>query len=219
MIETNDPCFVFGLDLDSEGGGTSIKSDELNQAWVHIDYSHPSAARFLDSLDIQEIVVQSLTQPDTRPRTVKFKEGVLVFIRGFNLNPGADPEDMVSLRMLIEANRLITVRQRKLLSIQDINADLLVGKGPENIPDLVIAIIAKVTDRISDYVEGIEDQLVQLEVAVQSVNMSCSRSQISMLRSEIASVRRYLGPQRGALDTLYICAITSMPEKCAYQLR
>ena len=58
MIETNDPCFVFGLDLDSEGGGTSIKSDELNQAWVHIDYSHPSAARFLDSLDIQEIVVQ-----------------------------------------------------------------------------------------------------------------------------------------------------------------
>jgi len=62
---------------------------------------------------------------------------------------------MVSLRMLIEANRLITVRQRKLLSIQDINADLLVGKGPENIPDLVIAIIAKVTDRISDYVEGV----------------------------------------------------------------
>ena len=219
MIETNDPCFVFGLDLDSEGGGTSIKSDELNQAWVHIDYSHPSAARFLDSLDIQEIVVQSLTQPDTRPRTVKFKEGVLVFIRGINLNPGADPEDMVSLRMWIEDNRLITVRQRKLLSIQDINADLLVGKGPENIPDLVIAIIAKVTDRISDYVEGIEDQLVQLEVAVQSVNMSCSRSQISMLRSEIASVRRYLGPQRDALDTLYTCAITSMPEKCAYQLR
>ena len=135
------------------------------------------------------------------------------------MNPGADPEDMVSLRMWIEANRLITVRQRKLLSIQDINADLLVGKGPENISDLVIAIIARVTDRISGYVEGIEDQLVQLEVAVQPVNMSCSRSQISTLRSEIASVRRYLGPQRDALDTLYTYAINSMPEKCAYQLR
>jgi len=219
MIDTNDPCFVFGLNLDSEGGGTSIESDELNQAWVHIDYSHASAARFLNSLGIQELFVQSLTQPDTRPRTVKSKEGVLVFIRGINLNPGADPEDMVSLRMWIEANRLITVRQRKLLSIQDIKADLLAGKGPENIPDLVIAIIGKVTDRISDYVEGIEDQLGQLEVAVQSLNMSCSRSQISVVRREIASVRRYLGPQRDALDTLYAYAITSMPEGCAYQLR
>ena len=163
--------------------------------------------------------MQSLTQPDTRPRTVKFKEGLLVFIRGINLNPGADPEDMISLRIWIEADRLITVRQRKLLSIQDINEDILAGKGPENIPDLVVAIIGRVTDRISDYVEGIEDQLVRLELAVQSVNMSCSRSQISMLRSEIASVRRYLGPQRDALDTLYTYATTSMPEGCAYQLR
>ena len=218
MIDTNDPCFVFGHNLDSEGGGTRIRTGELNQAWVHIDYSHPSAARFLDSLDIQKIVVQSLTQPDTRPRTVKFKEGLLVFIRGINLNPGADPEDMISLRIWIEADRLITVRQRKLLSIQDINEDILAGKGPENIPDLVVAIIGRVTDRISDYVEGIEDQLVRLELAVQSVNMSCSRSQISMLRSEIASVRRYLGPQRDALDTLYTYATTSMPEGCAYQL-
>ena len=219
MIDTNDPCFVFGHNLDSEGGGTRIRTGELNQAWVHIDYSHPSAARFLDSLDIQKIVVHSLTQPDTRPRTVKFKEGLLVFIRGINLNPGADPEDMISLRIWIEADRLITVRQRKLLSIQDINEDILAGKGPENIPDLVVAIIGRVTDRISDYVEGIEDQLVRLELAVQSVNMSCSRSQISMLRSEIASVRRYLGPQRDALDTLYTYATTSMPEGCAYQLR
>ena len=219
MIDTNDPCFVFGHNLDSEGGGTRIRTGELNQAWVHIDYSHPSAARFLDSLDIQKIVVQSLTQPDTRPRTVKFKEGLLVFIRGINLNPGADPEDMISLRIWIEADRLITVRQRKLLSIQDINEEILAGKGPENIPDLVVAIIGRVTDRISDYVEGIEDQLVRLELAVQSVNMSCSRSQISMLRSEIASVRRYLGPQRDALDTLYTYATTSMPEGCAYQLR
>jgi len=219
MIDTNDPCFVFGHNLDSEGGGTRIRTGELNQAWVHIDYSHPSAARFLDSLDIQKIVVQSLTQPDTRPRTVKFKEGLLVFIRGINLNPGADPEDMISLRIWIEADRLITVRQRKLLSIQDINEDILAGKGPENIPDLVVAIIGRVTDRISDYVEGIEDQLVRLELAVQSVNMSCSRSQISMLRSDIASVRRYLGPQRDALDTLYTYATTSMPEGCAYQLR
>ncbi|MGK0441746.1 MAG: zinc transporter [Pseudohongiellaceae bacterium] len=219
MINTNDQCFVFGLNLDSKGGATSIENDELDQTWLHIDYSYASASLFLASLGINDRLAQSLIQPDTRPRTVKSKDGVLVFIRGINLNPGADPEDMVSLRIWIEANRLITVRQRKLLSIQDIKTNLLAGKGPVNIPELVISIIGKVTDRISDYVDGVEDQLVQLEASAQLPDMSFSRSKISAVRREIASVRRYLAPQRDALDALYTYAIASMPEGCAYQLR
>ena len=219
MIETSDPCFVFGLNLDSEGGATNIEGVESDCAWMHIDYSHSSAADFLNSLGLQERVVQSLIQPDTRPRTVKSKDGVLVFIRGINLNPGADPEDMVSLRMWIETNRLITVRQRKILSVQDIRSDLLAGAGPDSIPDLVISIIGRVADRISDYVNGVEDQLVQLEESVQSDYSSSVRSKISAVRREIAGVRRYLAPQRDALDTLYTHCVASMPEGCGYRLR
>jgi zinc transporter len=219
MIETSDPCFVFGLNLDSEGGATNIEGIESDCAWMHIDYSHPSAADFLNSLGLQESVVQSLIKPETRPRTVKSKDGVLVFIRGINFNPGADPEDMVSLRMWIEANRLVTVRQRKMLSVQDIKTELLKGEGPDSIPDLVISIIGRVADRISDYVNGVEDQLVQLEESVQSDNSSSARSQISAVRREIAGVRRYLAPQRDALDTLYTHYVASMPEGCAYRLR
>jgi zinc transporter len=219
MIDTNDPCFVFGLNLDSEGGATNIESGESGCAWRHIDYSHSSAADFLSSLGLPERVVLSLIQPDTRPRTVKSKEGTLVFIRGINLNPGADPEDMVSLRMWIEANRLVTVRQRKMLSVQDIKTELLKGEGPDSIPDLVISIIGRVADRISDYVNGVEDQLVQLEESVQSEYSSSARSQISAVRREIAGVRRYLAPQRDALDTLYTHYVASMPEGCAYRLR
>jgi zinc transporter len=219
MIDTNDPCFVFGLNLDSEGGATNIESVESGCAWMHIDYSHSSAADFLSSLGLPERVVLSLIQPDTRPRTVKSKQGTLVFIRGINLNPGADPEDMVSLRMWIEANRLVTVRQRKMLSVQDIKTELLKGEGPDSIPDLVISIIGRVADRISDYVNGVEDQLVQLEESVQSEYSSSARSQISAVRREIAGVRRYLAPQRDALDTLYTHYVASMPEGCAYRLR
>ncbi|MFQ3322215.1 MAG: zinc transporter [Pseudomonadales bacterium] len=219
MIDTNDPCFVFGLNLDSKGGGVNLESVESDCTWMHIDYSHSSAADFLTSLGLQERVVQSLIQPDTRPRTVKAKEGTLVFIRGINLNPGANPEDMVSLRMWVETNRLITVRQRKMLSVQDIKSDLLTGAGPDSIPDLVISIIGRVADRISDYVNGVEDQLAQLEESVQSDYSSSARSQISAVRREIAGVRRYLAPQRDALDTLYTHYIASMPEGCAYRLR
>ena len=112
-------------------------------------------------------MVNSLAQPDIQPRTVISKAGTLVFIRGINLNPGENPEDMVSLRMWIEGNRLITFRQRSLLSLQDIRSELRSDEGPTSIPDLVVTIISKIADRISDYVDTIEDQLGGLETPVQ----------------------------------------------------
>lgn len=219
MIDINNPCFVFGLDLDSKGGATNLDDGTVGSNWIHIDYGHSSANDFLNSLGLPERIVNSLVQPDTRPRTVISKEGTLVFIRAINLSPGANPEDMVSLRMWIEEGRLITVRQRPLLSLQDIRSELLSGDGPISIPDLVISIIGRIANRISDYVNGIEDQLEDLEVATQIRHEQGTRSRISAIRREIASVRRYLAPQRDALDALYTHSITSMPEGYAYRLR
>lgn len=219
MIDTNDPCFVFGLNLDAKGGATNLESEVLKNSWVHVDYGHPSVNGFLGSLGLPERIVNSLVQPDTRPRTVISKGGTLVFIRAINLSPGADPEDMVSLRMWIEVDRLITVRQRTLLSLQDTRSDLLSGEGPISVPDLVISIISKVADRISNYVNGVEDQLDTLETLTQTQYEQGLRTQISAIRREIAGVRRYLAPQRDALDSLYTHSITSMPEGYAYRLR
>ena len=219
MMDTNDPCFVFGLDLDSKGGATNLVNESIDGSWVHIDYGHPSANDFLKNQGLPERIVNSLVQPDTRPRTVISKEGTLVFIRGINLNPGADPEDMVSLRMWITDGRLITVRQRPLLSLQDIRSDLFSGDGPISIPDLVITIIGRIANRISDYVNGIEDQLETMETSIQTQQEKGARSRLSAIRREIASVRRYLAPQREALDSLYTHSITSMPEGYPYRLR
>lgn len=219
MINISDPCFVFGLKLDSNGGATNLENHAAANTWVHVDYGHASVNDFLGSLGLPERIVNSLVQPDTRPRTVVSKGGVLVFVRGINLNPGADPEDMVSLRMWIEPDRLITVRQRKLLSLQDAHSDLLSGEGPTSIPDLVISIISRIADRISDYVNDIEDQLVVLETSTQTQHEQGCRARISALRREIAGVRRYLAPQRDALDSLYTHSITSMPEGYPYRLR
>ncbi|MEH6557928.1 MAG: zinc transporter ZntB [Oceanicoccus sp.] len=219
MIDTNDPCFVFGLNLNTEGGATDLENENPTNSWVHVDYSHPSVNGFLSALGLPDRIVNSLVQPDTRPRTVVSKNGALVFIRGINLNPGADPEDMVSLRIWIEANRLITVRQRPLLSLQDIRSELLADEGPTSIPDLLITIISKIADRISDYVDNIEEQLVNLETSVQLQHEQSSRTHISAIRREIAGVRRYLAPQRDALDSLYTHSVTSMPEGYPYRLR
>jgi zinc transporter len=203
-FEIEDPCLVFALELDNSGGASPLLSlSAENPQWLHLDYSYSNASDILQHIGIPETVVAALIRPDTRPRTLAFPEGTLVFLRGINFNPGDDPEDMVSIRMWIEANRLVTVRQRKLLSAQDIRADLESGLGPHSIEHLITQLISRIADRVSTFVEGLDERLSQLEEGFAENIDSSARSQISAIRRQAAEVRRYLAPQKEALDGLY----------------
>lgn len=206
MIDESDPCFVFGYVLNGRGGVEALNSASQsvnNPVWLHVDYSEHSAENWLRNQDLDDVVIESLIRPDTRPRTVAMSKGILVVLRGVNTNPGADPEDMVSIRLWIEDSRIITVRQRKLFSIQDVRTSLENGKGPDNIPNLVQDLIERIADRISGFVETIEEQIAEYELKMEEGAETINRGEISRFRRQIASVRRFLAPQRDALEALY----------------
>lgn len=46
--------------------------------------------------------------------------GLLLILRGFNFNPGAEPNDLISVRIWIDAQRAITLRHCQILSSQDV---------------------------------------------------------------------------------------------------
>lgn len=51
----------------------------------------------LSSLD--PLSLDALLQDETRPRAETMQDGTHINLRGVNTNPGADPEDMVSIRI------------------------------------------------------------------------------------------------------------------------
>ena len=58
---------------------------------------------------LSEFACDLLLEEATRPRLLDLgAESLLVFLRGVNLNPGAEPEDMVSLRVFADARRVIS---------------------------------------------------------------------------------------------------------------
>ena len=59
-------------------------------------------------------------QVEARPRATEFGNGAIIALRGMNLNPRHDDEDMVSLCALVTENTFETVRRRKLLAVDDI---------------------------------------------------------------------------------------------------
>ena len=59
-------------------------------------------------------------QVEARPRATGFVNGAIIALRGMNLNPRHDDEDMVSLRAWVTENTFVTVRCQKLLAVDDI---------------------------------------------------------------------------------------------------
>ncbi len=217
-MDLDDPCYVFGFELDGEGGASDVVNGGCH-VWVHIDYSESTAENWLRTLGLEEWVVSTLIRPDTRPRTVLSKAGTLVVLRGINANPDSEPEDMVSLRVWIEQDRIITVRQRKLFSIQEVKKELETGIGPKDLNELVARVTERIGDRIASYVDLTEEQLERLEVEVESGRNSRTRSIVSETRRSIASVRRFLAPQRDALESLYRHAVSGSDSLYAFAIR
>ena len=185
---------LHALLLDRNGGATPIEPQNIEKRrredgllWMHVDVAeNPPREWMRDALGLESFVVEALTADETRPRSLSVGDGLLAVLRGVNMNPGDDPEDMVSIRLWIEGDRIISTRRRKLLSVQDLRDYLEQGIGPRTSGEFLSELIGRLADRIGGFVP------VQVR-----------RRSLADLRRQIASVRRFVAPQRDALDRLY----------------
>ena len=195
--------------LDRRGGANVIELSAVDDEpesplWIILDFSREESRKWIsEQSGVDPIVADALLADDARPRAVNFDDGLLIVLRGVNTNPGADPNDMVSIRLWVEKNRVIATRRRRLLSVQDVIDQLDRGKGPKLAGDVLSELIERMADRIGDYVEKIEDVIEQLEVSVGDASMATTRVGLAQVRRHVAGVRRFLAPQRDALDRLY----------------
>jgi zinc transporter len=95
----------------------------------------------LRSERLHPLVVDALLADETRPRIAPFGNGLMLILRGVNPNAGADPDDMVALRVWIEPKRLITMRTRRLMAAQDVRDEIDAGKAPTTVVETLVRLI------------------------------------------------------------------------------
>lgn len=128
---------------------------------------------------------------------------MLVILRGVNLNPGAEAEDMVALRLWVDEKRVISVRSVALLAAQDIRKDLLDGGGPQDAGWLVYSVANRLVDRMGPIVNELSDEVDGLDEELLLSGNGELRSRLLHIRREPILLRRYVAPQRDALASLY----------------
>ncbi|WP_046003647.1 zinc transporter ZntB [Pseudoalteromonas rubra] len=199
---------LHALVLDGQGGATQVT--DLTQAlkdeapvWLHFDYTSEAVQHFLSQLEfLQEWEWQALLAEETRPRVTRANHGLLLFLRGVNLNPRQNPEDMVSVRCFVSKNVLITCRKRVLISIEDLRNALLDGSSVTTISDLICALIDRLTHRMQDTLWQVEEQLDDFEEQLDKEESQPDYHQITLLRRQVISLKRYIKPQRQAIYDL-----------------
>ena len=123
-------------------------------------------------------------------------------MRGVNLNPEAEFEDMVSIRVWLDSKRIITTRHRKLQSMQKIRDELLGGIGPKDQAEFLELVTRYLGNNIAGVIESLDESIDQLEETIGVSGASGLHSDLGSLRRKTAYLRRFLAPQREALDRL-----------------
>lgn len=196
--------------LDGKGGGTLLAWDKAvceqlpeGMFWLHLDWDTPLAHQLLvETFGVDPVVAEALVEEDTRPRSLAAGPDEMVILRGVNLTPGAEPEDMISLRVLINRRRVITLTRRALRSIAEIKQDLDGGRGPVSMGDFMATLIEKLVDRVAPVLAQLEDAIDEEEDDLVEGKLSHVESTLVGVRGRIIKLRRYLAPQREALVRL-----------------
>lgn len=201
---------ICAYELNGEGGGAAIETwdglpstESGKPCWIHLDRGGDRTLAWLQNdSNLRPIIQEALVAEETRPRCTPYDEGVFLNLRGLNLNPGAEPEDMLSVRIWIEPTRIITARLRNLMAIQDVRDAIDQGNGPQNTGAFVIMLANRLTARLEPLLDELQDRLDGLEDTVVSNVRRELRSELARLRRRTILLRRYIGPQREALRAL-----------------
>lgn len=211
--------------LDGLGGGYQqgrLGNAEENLAgvdWFHLRSDEFDSITWMQEKNLDPRVIEALTAIETRPRTVMIGGGVLINLRGVNTNPGADPEDMISLRVWFSDGIIVTARkrERRLLSIEDVRLCIENGTGPKSSGGFLTMLIEYIANRIGDLVDSIDEDLTGIETDLSEDNIKLVQQHLSATRRQTAAIRRYLAPQREALSELHLSQMHLSDEE-AYNL-
>lgn len=198
--------FKIALILDGQGSATGFDAQarlsETSPYWVHLDYTQPQSEQWLEQQCIPPMVITALTTSETRPRATEVAGGLLVYLRGVNLHPGARPEDMIALRLWVGPQGVISTQKRTLKSLTTVQEELDAGQGATGIAGLVARLVDQLIWRMEDVIENLESEVEDCAMSIEESPTISLTPRLSQIRRRSITLRRFFAPQREALTKL-----------------
>ncbi|MEM1233109.1 MAG: zinc transporter ZntB [Pseudomonadota bacterium] len=168
--------------------------------WLHFDVSEPTFSAWTQQ-HLPRVASASLLQQETRPRLEALRDGFILNLRGVNLNPNSDPEDMVTVRLWVTEASVISAQVRRVFAIEAMQDAMLSSVPPATVGQFVSDLAFKLVTRIETVSLELEERTDALEEQVSDGTM-INQEELTNLRQSVIKLRRFVNPQRDAIASL-----------------
>ncbi len=194
-----------GAVLVENGGPRRLSVEEAARhqgegfLWIHLEGGDPPDLAILRQTDdIPDIAAAALVATETRPRCDQIGDGALVNLRGPGELDPADSDRLVSIRMWVRRDRLISLSRRPMHATTSVFEFAAAGKVRDS-GDLVSAYAREISRALDPQVAALGDRLDGCESELDDGNLYRLRTEIARIRSEAIAFRRFVAPNRDAL--------------------
>ena len=199
----------FAYHVDKSGKATKC---EIKQAldidqgfvWVHLLTNNEHAQDWLTNVaKLDDYLVEALTAAETRPRCEQFGNGALLNLRGRSADEENLPTSdlLASVRIWAIGGRVISVTRKTLKAVAMVEQCIEAGQVRDP-GDLITEFAMAITNDLDPDVADLGDDLDQCETELGEEKIFELRHTVTRVRVQSIGYRRFLAPQRTALEKL-----------------
>jgi zinc transporter len=170
--------------------------------WIHLTNRDDHVQAWLrDTAGLEPFVIDALTALETRPRCDQVDGGAVLNLRGKTQAAMEASDPLASVRLFAEGDRVISVTRLRLDAIDVARAAMTSGTI-RDAGDLIATLASAITQQLDPEVADLGDSLDACEEQLDARQAFELRRNVNNVRRTAIGYRRFLYPQRIALENL-----------------
>ncbi|MBO9621620.1 MAG: zinc transporter ZntB [Sphingomonas sp.] len=180
----------------------SALDHQADLTWIHLTTTDERATAWLSgAAKLSPYIVEALTAAETRPRCDSVGPGAVINLRGLSSEQLSSSDPLASVRTYAFAGCVFSVTRKPLNAIVSVRKAVEAGQVLDP-GDLISALAQQITEELDPVVADLGDSLDDCEERIAARHAFELRRQVNRVRSQAIGYRRFLVPQRSALEKL-----------------
>lgn len=170
--------------------------------WIHLTTNDERAQLWLSGeAKLSPYVIDSLTATETRPRCDPVGDGAVINLRGLSSEATTASDPLASIRIYAMGGCVFSVTRKHLSALQAVR-DQVESHAILDPGDLIAAFAQAITEELDPVVAELGDSLDDCEEQLSAHRAFELRRMVNKVRVQAIGYRRFLNPQRAAIEKL-----------------
>lgn len=182
--------------------------------WIHLESLDEENIAWLETeSNIPKDILESFITEDSRARLTIFPEGIFIVLKALNYDPGHDIDEMASIRLWIDDNKLISSRVHRTGTFEYIEDRIRHNKSPKSIGEIIIMIVQKIYDEMEETIHGLDDKIYKIEQKLLDDEADYEPGDFISYRLLSINLRKNLVPEMSVLHGLANSELTFLSKQ------